>query len=224
MGSDMDPIELRKAQQLARMNRTGGFGQGSENDLMREALALLTHGDQLRGSRMQRATSVLQGTGGTGVDSFLGITGRPSAAPGFAQNAFGQSMQESQYSGVPKGYATDLLNQYQANKTNAANNKSALIGAGIGAIGSVGGGAMKMCWVAREIFGADNPKWMQFRNWLLLDGPVWFMRLYVMHGPAWAAWLHEHPWAKPPVRWWMESRIRAFLKRRNVNRNAAYEL
>jgi hypothetical protein len=225
LGSDMDPIELRKAQQLARMNRTGGFGQGSENDMMREALALLTHGDQLRGSRMQRATSVLQGTGGTGVDSFLGITGRPSAAPGFAQNAFGQSMQESQYSGVPKGYATDLLNQYQANKTNAANNKSALIGAGIGAIGSIGGGAMKMtCWVAREVFGADNPKWLQFRNWLLLDGPVWFMRLYVMHGPAWAAWLHEHPWAKPPVRLWMESRIRAFLKRRNVNRNAAYEL
>jgi hypothetical protein len=64
-----------------------------------------------------------------------------------------------------------------------------------------------VCWVAREVFGETNPKWRNFRQWLLTKAPIWFRNLYIRHGEAFAAWLHRHPAMKPPIRLWMESRI-----------------
>lgn len=63
------------------------------------------------------------------------------------------------------------------------------------------------CWVAREVFGNSNPKWMKFRNWMLNIGPRWFRWLYLRYGECFAEWLHEHPFLKPTIRAWMESRI-----------------
>lgn len=63
------------------------------------------------------------------------------------------------------------------------------------------------CWVAREIFGASNPKWLMFREWLFANAPRWLLRLYLRHGEKFAAFLKRHPYLKPPIRLWMESRI-----------------
>ena len=65
------------------------------------------------------------------------------------------------------------------------------------------------CWVAREVYGADNPQWLLFREWMLSDSPSWFRNLYISKGEAFANWLSSHNWLKPMIRRWMDSRIRS---------------
>jgi len=63
------------------------------------------------------------------------------------------------------------------------------------------------CWVAREVYGFDNPRWLQFRTWLLGDAPAWFRRLYFRHGARFATWISDKPMLKRAIRSWMDSRI-----------------
>lgn len=92
LGADMDPTELRKAQQMSRANRSGlGFGQGSENDLLQEALALVTHGEDLRSLRTGNALTALGATRIDTGDPLLAVLGRPSSSLPFAQGAASQA-------------------------------------------------------------------------------------------------------------------------------------
>lgn len=72
-----------------------------------------------------------------------------------------------------------------------------------GALGgaSLGAGILgKFCWVAREVYGEDNPKWMQFRAWLLTKAPRWFYNLYAKHGEQFAAYIADKTHLKSVVR------------------------
>ncbi len=75
-------------------------------------------------------------------------------------------------------------------------------GAGAGGVAAGGagaggaGGAGALCWVAREVYGASNPRWLQFRGWMLTSAPEWLLQLYVQHGESFAEWLHDKPGAK----------------------------
>lgn len=73
---------------------------------------------------------------------------------------------------------------------------------------SMAGGAMgMMCWVAREVYGPENPRWRVFRYWLTNIGPKWFLALYARFGEAFAAWIKDKPALKAMIRRWMDSRI-----------------
>ncbi len=66
-----------------------------------------------------------------------------------------------------------------------------------------GGGKNGMsvfCWVAREVYGPDNPKWLRVRRWMLEEAPAWLRTSYLAHGEAFAGWLKERPMAKAVVR------------------------
>lgn len=112
--------------------------------------------------------------------------------------------------------ATSQMAGYYAQKEQAkmqadSANDQALWGA-LGSIAGTGGGvaiASMMCWVAREVYGQDNPKWEQFKAWLLEDAPAWFRSLYATHGEKFAAWIHDKPRIKAAIRWWMDRRIAA---------------
>lgn len=73
-------------------------------------------------------------------------------------------------------------------------------------LGSVGGGggvasiAGAFCWVAREVYGEDNPKWMQFRYWILHKAPIWLHDLYRNHGEQFARYISDKPLLKSIVR------------------------
>ena len=72
-------------------------------------------------------------------------------------------------------------------------------GAGGGGLGAAGGGGIgggALCWVAREVYGPLDPRWMQFRGWLLTSAPEWLLDLYAQHGEAFATWLHDKPGTK----------------------------
>jgi hypothetical protein len=67
------------------------------------------------------------------------------------------------------------------------------------------GGSWLMCWVAREVYGEDNFKWLQFRKWLLAKAPNWFFRMYSKNGESWAATIKRRPWLKKVLRPMMDA-------------------
>ena len=73
--------------------------------------------------------------------------------------------------------------------------------------GQQGRGGQQLCWVAREVYGANNPKWLLFREWLLRDAPTWMVQLYSTHGEAFAEWIHDKPAIKKSLAWLMDRAI-----------------
>jgi polysaccharide export outer membrane protein len=56
------------------------------------------------------------------------------------------------------------------------------------------------CWVAREVYGEDDPRWLVFRAWMMTEAPSWLREAYAAHGKEFAAWIHDKPLAKAAVR------------------------
>ncbi len=65
----------------------------------------------------------------------------------------------------------------------------------------------ELCWVARAVYGADNPDWLRFRHWLLTAAPRWFRNLYIAHGERFAAWVADKPRIKNLIRAWMDTKL-----------------
>jgi len=63
------------------------------------------------------------------------------------------------------------------------------------------------CWVAREVFGERDPRWLLFREWLLSAAPSWLLEAYGRHGQDFARWIHDKPAAKSVVRLLMDAAI-----------------
>lgn len=102
-------------------------------------------------------------------------------------------------------------------------------GAGFGAGGiggapqNVGGGGMQnagmgiggpqggnpFCWVAREVYGVHDPRWLAFRQWMIWTAPVWLQECYLKWGEDFAGWLRDRPAAKAAVRLAMDRVIAA---------------
>ncbi len=70
--------------------------------------------------------------------------------------------------------------------------------AGMG-IGQPAGGN-PFCWVAREVYGVHDPRWIEFRSWMAWQAPDVLRDAYAEHGEAFSGWLHERPVAKAVVR------------------------
>ena len=77
---------------------------------------------------------------------------------------------------------------------------------GSSTVGGMGGGGMGgFCWVAREVYGVHDPRWLAFREWMLSDAPIWLRDTYSMHGESFAKWLRDKPVAKAVVRHVMDA-------------------
>lgn len=74
-----------------------------------------------------------------------------------------------------------------------------MLSGGASILGSLGSAGL-LCWVARSAFGADNPEWLTFRQWLLTKSPDRLFNAYVKHGRKVAAWLDRNAALKPLVR------------------------
>jgi hypothetical protein len=70
-------------------------------------------------------------------------------------------------------------------------------------------GASLFCWVAREVYGEEDPRWVQFRTWLLNDAPKWLLNLYIKHGEWFAGVVRKAPVLKRALRPLMDRARRA---------------
>lgn len=74
-----------------------------------------------------------------------------------------------------------------------------------GAFGGAGGGAF--CWVAREVYGVHDPRWLAFREWMIWQAPAWLQHVYASHGESIAEWLRDRPAARTGLRLVMDQAI-----------------
>lgn len=201
-GTSLSPYERRDVSQavLEGLNRRGM--SLSPSGIYEEAIALGSAGNQRYQQRLANAATGLSLYG----DVFQATTGRPALAPA----PQGATVAAPDYS----GYTNDLFNygvnrEIQGRELNAAQGarRDALIGSTIqGLLGSASSlGAM--CWVAREIFGWTDPRWVRFREWLLGWAPDSVVEWYAANGPGVAQQIADQPELRPVWREWMEARI-----------------
>ena len=95
---------------------------------------------------------------------------------------------------------------------------AAAAGVGAGAVGAAAGvgdgddpDESRLCWVAREVYGAENPRWLMFRSWLVGSAPPTVREAYVAHGREFAAWIHDKPAVKAGVRFLMDRAIESHV-------------
>lgn len=212
-GSELTPSMRREIQEYVRAGQSArGLGLGP-SDVYAEAMSQGAAGQALHQQRLQNVAQAL----GIYGDPMLAITGRPSQSLPFAQNAVGQSQAgaasvgQSPYNPYAGDVFSSNLNAYYSNlfsrRNKAAADKAAtygLIGDIAGGVLGAAGGAAGLCWAAREIFGAENPQWKQFRTWLLTLAPRPFMVWYLNHGRSLAKDLRADPTHVARIRHWME--------------------
>ena len=80
-----------------------------------------------------------------------------------------------------------------------------LIQSGVGAYSAL----QKMCWVAREVYGEDDPKWLQFREWVIGYSPNWFYKAYSKYGESVAKVVAKVPALKLIIRPYMDAKRKA---------------
>jgi hypothetical protein len=85
----------------------------------------------------------------------------------------------------------------------------AIPGAAIGgAVGTAAGaGIQGFCWIAREVFGGEDPKWLIFRDWMRVCAPQWLRLLYAANGQVLAGRIKNKPRIKRMLKAWMESAL-----------------
>jgi hypothetical protein len=99
----------------------------------------------------------------------------------------------------------DLLGQQQKENVVTVNpGQEGIAGDIISALGSIFAGK---CWVAREVYGIDNPKWLQFRSWMLDESHPWFRAIYLRYGERFAKFISNKPRLKNIIRRWMDTKI-----------------
>ena len=156
----------------------------------------------------------------TSADPFMAITGRASGA----SVASGQSLYGNAAAGISAGptlYNPSQGAEFIANQTAGLNNfnanmyasrqqaKAGMFGGVMGAVGGIGSAAILAgCWVAREVYGVHNPKWMVFRHWMLFLSPFWFRSIYLNFGETFAKFIKNKPRLKARIRAWMDTKIR----------------
>ena len=63
------------------------------------------------------------------------------------------------------------------------------------------------CWVAREVYGYDNPSWLLFRDYLDFSAPKYFKDFYISHGEKIAEFIKDKPFIKKLIKLWMDTKI-----------------
>jgi hypothetical protein len=220
----MSAQEERLAAQQAR-GESGARGRGFDQSSI--ASALMGREEMMRA---KRAEATQQGQVAFGMDRTMAgdigsvILGRPSSAMGLGQQMLGQAtgmapgMSSAGVFDIGTGVNLGLMNQqnlanYNANVYGAqAGAAGAMWGGLASGLGALGGGFAAKCWVAREVYGTNDDRWIVFRLWLESCAPKWFHDLYMKHGERFAKWVSNKPVIKLAIRKWMDGRIKQLEK------------
>lgn len=176
----------------------------------------------LQGAQNQQQIG-LQGAGQLGNLSNLGFgfgqqIGQQQAQQGAIQQQMNQQLinaaqgQFQGFTGAPQQALTlpmaALQGANMGQQTQTTTQSPGLLNfLGLGA--NIGAGLMGLCWVAREVYGAHDPAWVEFRTWLTTKGPRWLLNLYAKHGEAFAGVVRRKPWLKRVLRPMMDAARRS---------------
>ena len=99
--------------------------------------------------------------------------------------------------------APDLMGLAASNFRAQQQARGSGLGSIFGAVGQIGAGFA--CWVAREVYGKDNPRWLEMREWMNTKAPESLRKLYLRAGPWIASWIKDDPEMKAKLRSEMEA-------------------
>jgi hypothetical protein len=221
----LTPEQRRLAEQQAR---AGGMARGRIGDQSSVAAEILGREGFLSSKRQEAmgAGQLAQSYNQQFSSPLMSILGRPSSAMQYAQGQQGLAYQQAQGPVGPRFSDPNAgVNLALQNASNLSNYNASIYGAQAGlagakaqanaamvagiaqGAGNIAGAAYLKCWVAREVYGVSNPKWLQFRAWLETSAPKWFHDLYVKHGEKFALFISNKPALKYLIRKWMDGRI-----------------
>lgn len=228
-------VGLFNAEQLTNLGLQNRAFQATQQQQNISNLGLLGQARQGETAANRAFQSQLVGMYGAAFDPMATVLGRPSGAMGVGQQqqGFAAGMQQAMGGNVFDPNAG--VNLALQNASNLGNYQAATYGAQAGAQGAIAAGMMQgigsaiggfagggfvnpfakkkpdTCWVAREVYGEENPRWIQFREWLMVKAPSWFRKLYIKYGEGFAKWIKNKPRIKNLIRKWMDSRINNYL-------------
>lgn len=64
----------------------------------------------------------------------------------------------------------------------------------------------RFCWVAREVYGEDDPRWLEFRDWVVGHSPDWFFNAYDKYGARVAKIVKKVPILKSIIKPFMDAK------------------
>ena len=148
-------------------------------------------------------------------DIGMTILGRPSAGLAMGGNVLGQAQAQAAQPIGPQLFDPNMgINMAMQQRSQdmsllgaqaqAHASRSAGMSSGLG---SIAASLITKCWVAREVYGIENPKWLMFREWLDTKAPSWFDKLYIKHGARFAKFISNKPFIKNIIRKWMDTKI-----------------
>jgi len=197
VGTKMDSERLRESLRmqglLGYLDAASRIQQMEDRDSLDPFQAILGRGG---GTALQQGQSVF-GQAGYGLQSSPQYL-NPEAGLGFIQNQATNAANLAIADQAAKATA-------QAGMFSGLGSLGGGLAGGIGKAGSVG---TFFCWVAREVYGAHNPAWLLFREWMLNDSPGWFRTIYIKFGERFAKFISNKPRLKARIRIWMDSKIR----------------
>lgn len=113
---------------------------------------------------------------------------------------------QSNYLANTYGAQVDALSRVAvANSTPNYLSAGADLFKGVGSLGGTAG--IFACWVAREVYGADNPKWLEFREWMFTKASDNLRNFYLEYGERIAKSIRNKPKIKAIIRKWMDGKI-----------------
>lgn len=215
LGSNISADQARIAEQDIRSAQAARGNMYGNAASAAEVLAKFNVGQQMQQQRIANAQSYLGLAPISG-----GQIGQPNPnASGFGANilqpmqnaAFvggqqylqGQGINAQNYGTQMSGYNAQLsymANTYQPPLAQAIGAAQGIAGLGMGIAGLV-------CWVAREVYGEADPRWLLFREWMLKMSPRWMLRAYIKHGEKIAKAIRNRPFIKRMFQKWMDSKI-----------------
>ena len=216
-GRQLDPMaavaeleNLERARMARRSERRGYAGQVMQSE------------DARREAARRYAQQTMGASRAMSADPFMAILGRPSgmgqqiAQAGLGAGQAGLGAGPGVVFNPEAGLSYMLGQQGQQMGLQAAQaGASARRGAGMmGMAGNILGGMATggtgfFCWIAREVYGESNPKWMQFREWMLNHAPIWFRDWYLLNGEAVAESIRDKPEVKARIKIFMDSKLEA---------------
>jgi hypothetical protein len=210
-------VGLFNAEQLTNMGLQNRAFQATQQQQNIANLGMLGQAQQGEMAANRAFQSQLVGLYGAAFDPMSVVLGRPSGALGVGQQQQGLAAGIMQNMGGQVFDPNAGINLALQQNANLGNYQAATYGAQAAAQGARAAGVYNAigsaigCWVAREVYGETNPRWMMFREWLVMKSPSWFKKLYFKHGEGFAAWLKNKPRIKNLIRKWMDSRINNYI-------------
>ena len=226
MGQELDQANLQQRTDLAQADidtRQGIIEQGQRQQANQFNIGAQMDAERLNEELRQRGLANYIGAVGNlaaiedqyTLDPFAAILGRGGggslqAGQGvFSQAGYGlQSGPQYLAPETGLGYISQMAandaNMFAANQAAQGAKTSGLFQG----LGSLGAGLLTYCWVAREVYGIENPAWLRFRMWMFSKSPNWFFKLYGEYGERFASWISDKPRIKSFIRKWMDSKIK----------------